>query len=393
MQIRLVGRFACVGSLLAMLATQAAYSQTMPRLERLNDSSIAQSLEPLSLSQIRDRARSITVKVIAGQGGGSGILIQKQGNSYTVLTNAHVLRAGTPYRIQTPDGKIYPANERSGREFNGDDLGILQFSSPNNYQIATLGNSAALAMGEPVYASGFPAEANTADNSGFSFTTGEIAELLPRSMRGGYQIGYSNDIVKGMSGGPVLNRYGQVIAINGKNKFPLWGNTYIFKDGSMPMLEARQKMDYSSWAIPIQTFLGRPPEYAEVAVNRPAIPLSAPPTNPLPSEQPTPEFPQVDIGNTLPRLRQPRPQIRRQQLPNSLPSVPKIERSESNSNYWQKHQLQSQQRRFNNYPRRAANCTWVANNCRNSLLETPAAAVNIPRENLPNQQPRRQRAW
>ena len=375
MQIRLVGRSLCVGSLLAMLATQAAYSQTVPRLNRSNDFSIAQSLEPLPASQIRDRARSITVKVLVGRGFGSGILIQKQGQQYTVLTNAHVLGLGATYRIQTPDGQIYAA-QQSGREFNGDDLAMLQFRSPNNYQIATLGNSASLTMGEPVYASGFPADAKE-----FTFTTGQISQLLGRSMRGGYQIGYSNDVAKGMSGGPVLNRYGQIIAINGKHKFPLWGNTYIFKDGSTPAAESRQTMDYSSWAIPIETFLGRSPQFSEVAVNRQGIPLSAPPTN----SPERPEVPQVD-GEPLPpsRVRQRPPQTRRQ------PSIPSSDRFDPN---YDRHQLRSQQRRFNNYPRRAANCAWVASNCRNTPLQTPAASAYRPTENLPIRQPRRQRAW
>ncbi|MBW4620210.1 MAG: serine protease [Cyanosarcina radialis HA8281-LM2] len=372
-----------------MLATQAAYSQTVPRLERTNDFSIAQSLEPLSASQIRARARNITVKVLAGQGSGSGILIQNQGQRYTVLTNAHVLRLGTTYRIQTPDGKIYAA-QQSGREFNDNDLAMLQFRSPNNYQIAILGNSAGLKVGEPVYASGFPADANTSQDSGFNFTTGQISELLGRSMRGGYQIGYSNDIAKGMSGGPVLNRYGQVIAINGKHKFPLWGNTYIFKDGSTPAAESRQTMDYSSWAIPMEAFFGRSPQFSEVAVNRQGIPLSAPPTNS--SERPAaPEVPQVE-GDPLPpsRVRQRLPQTRRQPLPAPEQSVPNSDRSQPD---YDRHQLRSQQRRFNNNPRRAANCAWVASNCRNSPSQTPAASAYRPTENLPNRQPRGQRAW
>lgn len=35
--------------------------------------------------------------------------VQRQGQIYTVLTNQHVLNVGTFYRIQTPDGHIYPA--------------------------------------------------------------------------------------------------------------------------------------------------------------------------------------------------------------------------------------------------------------------------------------------
>ncbi|WP_442949135.1 hypothetical protein [Nostoc sp.] len=60
-----------------------------------------------STEKLRLLAQAITVKVISKEFLGSGILLRKQDSIYTVLTNAHVLRADdAPYRIQTPDGQI-----------------------------------------------------------------------------------------------------------------------------------------------------------------------------------------------------------------------------------------------------------------------------------------------
>ena len=76
------------------------------------NSSAQQQSHQLSEQQLRQLAQSITVKVIAGEGWGSGILIHRQGQVYTVLTNRHVLEAGNGnvYKIQTPNGQTYPAN-------------------------------------------------------------------------------------------------------------------------------------------------------------------------------------------------------------------------------------------------------------------------------------------
>lgn len=207
----------------------------------------------INQTNIQQIARSITVKVFAGDTSGSGILIQKQGGIYSVVTNDHVLAAGSVYRIQTPDNRIYSATiqTRYKSSFQGNDLGVLQFSSNVSYNIASLTAYSTLQEGSEVFAAGFPIEDNFV---GFKFTVGKITLLPEKALEQGYQIGYSNDIQKGMSGGPVLNRQGQVVGINGMHAYPLWGDPYVFKDGSLPCPKMRAVMEQSSWAIPIETF-------------------------------------------------------------------------------------------------------------------------------------------
>ncbi|MGB7417004.1 MAG: serine protease, partial [Thermosynechococcaceae cyanobacterium] len=89
---------------------------------------------------------------------------------------------------------------------------------------------------------------------GFTVTTGRISLISPKVLEGGYQLGYTNLIEKGMSGGPVLNTQGEVIAINGTHQEPLWGNPYRFADGTKPPLQMRPILLKSSWAIPMETF-------------------------------------------------------------------------------------------------------------------------------------------
>lgn len=213
--------------------------------------------------KIKAYARSITVKVFSGDNSGSGVLIKRENNVYQVVTNDHVLifgRQNQSYKIKTPNGKVYPA-EVVKLNFGKYDLGVLQFVSEEDYKIASLSSIKIPEIGEKVYAVGFPYEADSSVDDGFVFTTGKVDMISDLSFRGGYRIGYSNDVEKGMSGGALLDEEMQVIGLNGRHKYPVWGNPYIFEDGTVASVEKKEEMSKSSWAIPIQTFLNFAPEF------------------------------------------------------------------------------------------------------------------------------------
>ncbi|MDX2229864.1 MAG: serine protease [Leptolyngbyaceae cyanobacterium bins.349] len=200
------------------------------------------------------RSQAVTVRIKTGRNGGSGILIQRQGQQYTVLTNRHVTTVGAPYVIQTPDGRSHPATLRKNIDFRGNDLALLQFRARGKYAIATLGTAKHLAKGEPVIAAGFPLDLPAASGPALHISVGKVSLLPHQAFQGGYQIGYTNLIYQGMSGGPVLNLRGQVIGLNSLHAYPLWGDPYIFEDGSQPPRSQRQTIVQSSWAVPIDTF-------------------------------------------------------------------------------------------------------------------------------------------
>ncbi|MEQ8970309.1 MAG: serine protease [Coleofasciculus sp. C1-SOL-03] len=250
----------CTGSLLITLSVVVLnVSFSNPR--DVFPIQIGQKQDTLSVKQLDDLAQTFTVKVLSKDTWGSGVILYKQGQVYTVLTAEHILVEGDSHRIQTPDGHLYRANWLQTIHLNGNDLALLQFQSPDeSYPVASLDTSYTLTVGDQVFAAGFSSEAEPSNPKGFVYTTGQISLLPEQAFERGYQIGYTNRVEKGMSGGPLLNYQGKLIGINGMDKYPLWGNPYVFKDGSVPSTEVQQQMRHLSWAIPLHTFVELVPE-------------------------------------------------------------------------------------------------------------------------------------
>jgi S1-C subfamily serine protease len=223
-------------------------------LEQPSAEIVGWNLEPVEMERLYRLARSLTVRVRARRNSGSGVLIRRQGQLYTVLTNRHVLTAGAPFLVEAPDGQVYRATRLSGVAFGSWDLAVVQFRSATMYAIASLGDSRQLGVGEPIVAAGFPIEAAPLADRGFFVSHGQMALRPQQALQGGYQLGYTNPLHQGMSGGPVLNRRGEVVGLNSLHAYPLWGDPYIFEDGSRPDSALRSVIERSSWAVPIETF-------------------------------------------------------------------------------------------------------------------------------------------
>lgn len=242
----------------AAFVSKTAYSNVKPAQE-----TSTQKVQ-LSDTQVRKLAQAITVRVFSGEvavkSGGSGVLIHRQGKVYTLITNEHVVsRNPRSLRVQTPDGAIHAAIRKAVT--TSDDVAILQFRSPTkDYQVISLMSPFQLSIGAPVYASGFPLESNSQQSKTLEVTTGKISMVLKQPLVGGYQLGYTNDIKRGMSGGPVLNQQGEIIGINGTSKYPIFGDPFVFKDGSTVSDAVWQKMSQLSWAVPLQRFVKLTPK-------------------------------------------------------------------------------------------------------------------------------------
>lgn len=216
-------------------------------------------------------ARQVTVRVFTNPGAGSGVIINRQRQTYTVLTCAHVANASGngSYRVITPDGQTHIAFRQRIPALQGIDLALVQFESKTSYRVAVLGSFEDISIGEPVYISGFPnyqeRDASALEVTydwgikAFQLTSGNISMLLlDRSLHRGYKLGYTNLTKGGMSGGAVLDRQGRLIGIHGRGKQTIQGiSAFRLADGTMPSPQMYQQMSGLSWAIPIYSFQQR----------------------------------------------------------------------------------------------------------------------------------------
>jgi len=238
---------------------------------------IAPSRHPILTAQISEKsfcqtAAKFTVKIISGQGWGTGILVQKQENVYTLVTNGHVLKDKMEkFVVETEEGQQYQGsllvNFHHGK-VTGHDLAILQFNSQKSYPIASL---VRWQKGERVMAVGFPMDVNVTNSKKGGLTCtkfGEVSKYLAKPMRSGYQIGYKLTIFNGMSGGPLLNNDGQLVGIIGIGQPIIFVNPdiYLYKDGSRvteslgtSLEEALDFLSSLSWAIPSETLVDLSP--------------------------------------------------------------------------------------------------------------------------------------
>lgn len=189
-----------------------------------------------------EQAKSIVVRIKDKKTSGSGILIEKSTDIYTIITNHHVVDHENKYQIQTPDNNIYKGILVAVSQ--EDDLAILQFTSNRSYATATV-NTAPLKAHESLFAAGFPYNSDR-----LQVTSGKLSLRATKPLKQGYQLGYTNIIQNGMSGGAIFNSRGEVVGINGRSTNPIVPD-YQYQDKTYPSEHLQQQMMQLSWGIPI----------------------------------------------------------------------------------------------------------------------------------------------
>ncbi len=154
--------------------------------------------------------------VFRGPGGGSGVIITKDG---LVLSNFHVTELENEMRIGLNDARIHEAVVL-GVDPSGD-LSLLRLKETREWAFAPLGDSDALRQGDWVYAMGNPFLLATDFSP--TITLGVVSGInryQPGSMRGTLLypdcIQTDASINPGNSGGPLFNFRGEVVGINGR---------------------------------------------------------------------------------------------------------------------------------------------------------------------------------
>ncbi|WP_310483810.1 tetratricopeptide repeat-containing serine protease family protein [Chamaesiphon sp. VAR_48_metabat_403] len=192
----------------------------------------------------KDFAIDRVVKIETRSGQGSGVIIKHVGNTYTILTAAHVVNNlyNLPVAITTPDRQQYsiaPSEVKIAP--NSLDLATLTFQSDRNYTVAELGNSSNITRGERIFAAGFQVKS-------LRFYPGTVVAISHHDRDRGYGLAIGNaEILPGMSGGGLFNEAGNLIGINGKSVGTIDPN--IDRSGNRDRVKP-----VSGLAIPIDTF-------------------------------------------------------------------------------------------------------------------------------------------
>ena len=191
----------------------------------------------------RDYANDRTVSIETRSGQGSGVIIKRSGDTYTILTAAHVVNdlKDSPLSIITPDRQQYTANPSEVKIApNSLDLATITFQSQQNYLVAELGDSNTINKGQHIFAAGFQGKS-------LKFYPGTIVAISRQSQDLGYGLAIgSADILPGMSGGGLFNDTGTLIGINGKSIGTI--------DSNSSQSDRRNSKPVSGLAIPINTF-------------------------------------------------------------------------------------------------------------------------------------------
>lgn len=158
--------------------------------------------------------KEISVQILGAAGSGSGVLVRKEEEKYTVLTAWHVIKDNLPgeeIEIVTFDGEVH-LTELSTLERIGEvDLALISFKSKNNYSVANLQTNQR--VNQKILVGGFPlgSKGELTINQG---------RLIASSSFGddGYNLLYNNSTFPGMSGGAIINEEGKLIGIHGRGE-------------------------------------------------------------------------------------------------------------------------------------------------------------------------------
>ena len=240
---------------------------------------LTQSSSGITPQQLNRRVKQFTVRIDGAQNG-SGVIIDESDNTYTVLTNWHVVQESGNYTIQTSDGRQHQVNHQQVKQLPGVDLALVKFTSEQNYQIAKFGDSDYLGEGQAVHLAGYPGVKTNNDRL-YRFYNLNIVGLLDKPINQGYSVLYEGETISGMSGSPLLDGEGNLVGIHGIYRV----DDPAIKKGS-------------SYAIPINTYkklVAEKPESTEEVASQPNTIVTKEDTKPADNSSITPKKPEENI--------------------------------------------------------------------------------------------------
>src|SRR3990170_3375410 len=175
----------------------------------------------LSAADIYEQVRPAVVEITSTSGGrtpfgpqaqgtGSGIVIDDQG---TILTNNHVVAGADSLEVKFADGSTLSAKALGSNP--GDDLAVIRVEGAGrDLTPASLGDSEALRVGDPVLAIGNPFQLEGTLTEGIVSATGRTFSPNESSRPIRDMVQTDAPVNPGNSGGPLIDCHGKVVGIN-----------------------------------------------------------------------------------------------------------------------------------------------------------------------------------
>jgi len=227
--------------------------------------SLTSCSQPKSSQEIAETVKK-SIVLISYQheaGHGTGFIVPGKTGVCTVLTARHVVEWRS-LNLQTNDQKLYKTD--SIQASPNLDLALVTFKPAGKncpYPSLNLGDSDSVKQTDQIYISGFPDRVGSRKLVQ-QFVRGSVSGLDVLDQ--GYGISYDASTFGGMSGGPVLDTSGKVVAVHGKTDAQIVADLQSQQTSLSPQQQAALQqaaarvaggvqVNTFRWGIPIKTYL------------------------------------------------------------------------------------------------------------------------------------------
>ena len=204
--------------------------------------------------------RQLVSVLIREEGGGqlgSGVLVGSAPGGYWVATNRHVVQEHSIICVVTADrkaagGVVWPRIKVATNDSLDLALIWLARKSKDPLLVASLRQK----QTDPrlmtlVLATGYPTPLQPQpDGPPYTENSGLLVPLLESPLQGGFDLSYTADVDKGMSGGGIFEGV-ELIGINGTHANPLWPGQWNRQDGKSIDDSLQQKLELVSLGISV----------------------------------------------------------------------------------------------------------------------------------------------
>ena len=227
--------------------------------------SLTSCSQPKSSQEIAETVKKslVLISYQNESGHGTGFIVPGKTGVCTVLTARHVV-GWRLLNLQTNDQKLHKTD--SIQASPNLDLAVVTFKPAGEncpYPSLNLGDSDSVKQTDQIYISGFPDRVGSRKLVQ-QFVRGSVSGLDVLDQ--GYGISYDASTFGGMSGGPVLDTSGKVVAVHGKTDAQIVADLQSQQTSLSPQQQAALQqaaarvaggvqVNTFRWGIPIKTYL------------------------------------------------------------------------------------------------------------------------------------------